>query len=181
MAYFNSRDVAAIALCGALWGVLNSIFAPLFFRMVGLPFLCDLIGFTTLVLAAWLIRKPGAITAVGLVATGINFVFNPAGTHFLGFAAASVVFDLSMLIVGYEIPFGKPLYTFSIMVPISIVSAALAGFIIGTFFMSGQSLVIWGGVLVWAGLHAMGGLIGGSIGAFLVILLTSRKVGQLMT
>jgi hypothetical protein len=41
MPYFRSVDLAAIALSAGLWGVLNSIFSPIFFQMFGLPFLCD--------------------------------------------------------------------------------------------------------------------------------------------
>jgi hypothetical protein len=70
--YFNTRDVAAIAICAALWGVLNSIFAPVFFSMTHLPFFCDLIGFSVLTLTAWWIRKFGAITIVGAI--GISLV-----------------------------------------------------------------------------------------------------------
>jgi uncharacterized membrane protein len=181
MTYFNSRDVAAISICAALWGVLNSIFAPMFFRMFGLPFLCDLIGFSMLTLAAWWVRKLGAVTMVGLVATVINFLFNPGGIHFLGFTAASVVFDLAIKLAGYDNSFRKPVHTIAIIMPISIFSAALAGYIIGTFFMTASALVRWGGVLGWAGLHAVGGVLGGAIGTFVVIALTVRKVNATET
>jgi len=176
MPYFNSRDVAAIAMCAALWGVLNSIFAPAFFRMFNLPFLCDLIGFSVLTIAAWWIRKFGAITVIGLVATVINFVFVPGGVHFLGFTAASVFFDLITRLVGYDNSFRKSIFTVTSMMIISISSAALAGYIIGTFFMAGTALLKWGGVLGWAGLHTIGGVIGGAIGTFLILSLNSRKV-----
>ena len=39
MAYFKTKEVAAISICATLWGVLNTLFAPIFFRMFGLPFL----------------------------------------------------------------------------------------------------------------------------------------------
>lgn len=181
MTYFNSRDVAAISICAALWGVLNSIFAPVFFRMFGLPFLCDLIGFSMLTLAAWWMRKLGAVTMVGLVATAINFLFNPGGIHFLGFTAASVVFDLVITLAGYDNSFRKPVRTIAVIMPISILSAALAGYIIGTFFMVPSALVGSGGVLGWAGLHAVGGVLGGAIGTFVVIALTVRKVNDSST
>ncbi len=173
MPYFNSREVAAIALLSALWGVLNSIFAPIFFRMTGLPLLCDLIGFTVLVLATWWVRKPGAASAVGIIATAINFIFNPGGTHFLGFTAASIVFDALAYAIGYERSLKSPSATTASMLPVSIVSAAVAGFIIGTFFMAGPALEKWGGVLGWAGLHAVGGLIGGIVGIIVVATLAS--------
>jgi hypothetical protein len=176
MAYFNSRDIAGISICSALWGVLNSVFSPIFFRMFGLPFLCDLIGFSVLTVAALWMKKFGGITMVGLVATVINFVFNPGGIHFLGFTVASVVFDVLVKLVGYNNAFRKPVSVVASMMPISIFSAALAGYIIGTFFMAGPALTMWGGVLGWAGLHAAGGVIGGAIGTFLVIALISRRV-----
>ncbi len=174
MTYFNSRDVAAISLCAGLWGVLNSVFSPVFFRMFGLPFLCDICGFGILAVAVWWTRKLGAITMVGLVATAINFIFNPGGIHFLGFTTASVVFDFMTRLVGYDYSSRKPIYRTVGTVLISTISAALAGFIIGTFFMAGPALARWGGVLGWAGLHALGGVIGGIIGALLVNILASR-------
>ncbi len=178
MPYFKSREVAAIALLSALWGVLNSIFAPIFFRMTGLPLLCDLIGFTVLVLTVWWIRKLGAASAVGIIATVINFIFNPGGTHFLGFMAASIVFDAIAYTFGYERSFKDYSATAASMLPVSVVSAAVAGFIIGTFFMAGPALEKWGGVLGWAGLHAIGGFIGGVIGIILVTALASRGIHQ---
>lgn len=181
MGYLKSREVAAIAICAALWGVLNSLFSPVFFSMFGLPFLCDLIGFSVLTLSAWWIKKLGAITAIGLTATIINFTFNPHATHFLGFAAASVVFDFTSRFVGYGSFFKKPLYTMIIAITISTISAAFAGLVIGTFFMTGTALAVWGGVLGWAGLHAIGGVIGGGIGGLTVNMLVYRKVSTTTT
>jgi hypothetical protein len=176
MTYFNTRNVAAIAICAALWGVLNSIFAPLFFSMTHLPFFCDLIGFSVLTLAAWWIRKFGAITIVGVLATVINFALVPGAVHFLGFTVASIFFDVTISLVGFNKPFSKKAYTVASMMPISIVSAGLAGYIIGTFFMAGPALAPVGGVLGWVGLHAIGGIVGGAIGTSLVTGLDARKV-----
>lgn len=181
MVYFSSHDLIAISLCAALWGVLNSFFSPIFFSMFGLPILCDLIGFTILAIAAWWIRKFGAIIMVGIIATIINFMLIPSAFHFLGFTAASIVFDFLARLVGYSHSFGKSTYTAASIISISTLSAALAGFIIGSFFMAGPALAKWGGVVVWAGLHAAGGIIGGIIGAVLVIALISRKVLTMKT
>jgi hypothetical protein len=176
MTYFNSRDIAAIALCAALWGVLNSIFSPIVFSITHLPLLCDLIGFTVLTIAAWWIRKPGAITAIGLIATIINFILNPQALTFLGFTAAAFVFDLIASLVRFNFFFKKAANTITMAILISTFSAAVAGFIIGSFFMAGPALSLWGGVAGWAGLHAVGGVIGGAIGATLVAALNSRKI-----
>ncbi|MEM2478557.1 MAG: hypothetical protein QXF13_06035, partial [Thermoproteota archaeon] len=93
MAYFTVRDFVAIALFAALWGILNATLAPIIFNMFGIPVFCDMIGFMSLILAVWWVRKLGTASVVGIVATIINFIFRPGATHFLGFTAASVVFD----------------------------------------------------------------------------------------
>jgi len=176
MPYLTSRDVAAIALLAALWGVINSIFAPIFFRMTGLPLLCDLVGFAVLVLTVWWVRKLGAASMVGIIATVINFIFYPGGTHFLGFTAASIVFDMITCLIGYKRSFKSAFSTTASMLPVSIISAAVAGFIIGTFFMAAPALVKWGGPLGWAGLHAVGGIIGGIIGTAVIAALAARGI-----
>ena len=176
MNYFNTRDLAAIVICAALWSVLNSIFAPVFFSMTHLPFFCDLIGFSVLILAAWWVIKFGAITIVGAIATIINFAMVPNAVHFLGFTAASIFFDVTISLIGFNKPFSKKAYTVASMMPLSILSAALAGYTIGTFFMSGAALTSMGGVLGWAGLHIIGGVAGSAIGISLVMGLDARKV-----
>jgi hypothetical protein len=174
--YFKSRDIAAIAICASLWGVLNSIFSPIFFSMFGLPFLCDLIGFTALTITVWWTRKLGSATMVGAIATIINFMFSPAPLIFLGFTAASVVFDTASWLVGYDNVFKKTVNIVASMIPISTLSSGVAGFLIGNFFMVAPALIKWGGVLGWIGLHAVGGIIGGIIGVVLVSALISRGI-----
>jgi hypothetical protein len=179
MPYLKTRLVAAIAIFAALWGVLNSIFAPVVFSMTGLPILCDLIGFAVLALTVWWARKFGAATIVGLIATVVNFIFNPAGIHFLGFSAASIVFDISAKLIGYGRCFKKPLFITVSMLSVSVLSAAVAGLVIGTFFMVTPALAKWGGVLGWVGLHAVGGAVGGSIGIALITGLAARGVQRM--
>jgi hypothetical protein len=176
MPYLNSREVAAIALLSALWGVLASVFAPIVFRVMGLPILCDMIGFAVLTLAAWWIRKLGAVSMVGVIATLINFIFNPGGVHFLGFTAASMVFDAVSRLIGYERSFRSPSSASVSMLLVSVLSAAVAGFIIGTFFMAAPALARWGGVIGWVALHAVGGAIGGVVGVILIISLSARGI-----
>jgi len=179
MAYFDTRQVAAIAMFAALWGVLSSIFAPIVFTMFGVPVLCDMIGFAILALTAWWVRKFGAVTAVGLVATVVNFIFNPGGVHFFGFTAACAVFDVIIRFAGYDRSFRKASFTTVSVMFASLVSASVAGAIIGVFFMAARALERWGGVLGWAGLHMIGGFIGASIGIALIVGLTSRGVQRL--
>jgi hypothetical protein len=174
MPYYNSHEIAAVALLSALWGVLNSIFSPIVFNMFGLPILCDMIGFAVLSVAVWWVRKLGAATMVGIISTAINFTFNPGGVFFLGFTAASIVFDVASWLARYNVYFKKTSLTAISLFSVSVLSAAVAGFIIGTYFMAAPALAKWGGVLGWAGLHAVGGIIGGSIGISLVAGLGAR-------
>ena len=176
MPYFNSRDIAAIAICAALWVVLNTTLSPIFFQAFHLPFLCDMIGFPSLIVAVWWTRKFGAATTVGLIATIVNFVFRPDAFFFLGFTAASVAFDVLTRLIGYSNVFERVFVGMTSLVFVSVFSAAVAGSIIGLFFMTAQALAPWGGVLGWAGLHAVGGVIGGIIGAPLIAALTARGI-----
>jgi len=176
MPYYNSREIAAVTLLSALWGVLNSIFSPIVFNMFGLPILCDMIGFAVLSLTAWWIRKLGAATMVGIIATAISFIFNPGGIFFLGFTAASIVFDIVAWLARYNVYFRTTFLTAISLSLVSVLSASVAGFIIGTYFMVGPALARWGGVLGWVGLHAVGGVIGGFIGVTLVTGLVARGI-----
>ena len=175
MGYYSAKEIASISICATLWGVLNTIFAPIFFQIFGLPILCDLIGFSILIFAAWWIRKVGSITLIGFIVTAINFILR-GSFHFLGFTIASIFFDIAIGLIGYHNSFKNTNFTIAIMMSISIISAAIAGFIIASFFMPINSLVNWGGVLGWAILHSIGGIFGGAIGIFLIFALKSRKV-----
>ncbi len=144
--------------------------------MFGLPILCDMIGFSVLALTNWWTRKLGSVTIVGLIATVINFTFNPGALHFLGFTVASVVFDFATCLVRYDKAF-KNTFSFTVsMISISTLSAAVAGFIIGTFFLVAPALARWGGVYGWTALHAAGGFIGGIIGVMIITALVSRGI-----
>jgi len=143
-----------------------------------MPFLCDLIGFAVLILGAWWIRKPGALTIVGFIATIINLGLG-TGMQFLGFLAASIFFDVIVASIGYRRAFNKPAFTVVSMMIVAVASAALAGAIIGAVFITNATLLArWGGVAGWAGLHMIGGVIGGIIGVTLVLALKKRKIAM---
>ncbi len=176
MPYFKTKDVAAITIFAALWGVLNSLISPVFFQLFHLPFLCDLIGFAAIIVATWYVRRLGTATVVGFIATIINFIFVPTAIHFLGFTAASIAFDVLTFLVGYKRMFAKRLLGSISLFAISVLSAAVAGLLIATFFMTPAALQNWGGVAGWAGLHAVGGVLGGAIGVALMNALALRGI-----
>lgn len=177
MAYFSTRDIAAIALSAALWAVLNWTVTPMFWNLTHLPFLCDTIGVSLLVLTVWWTRRPGAATLMGMIATLLNFALRPEATHFLGFAAASVVFDVGTWAVGYRNCVGRRLASYVLLLAISVLSALVAGFIIGALFMNPTFLTgMFGGVALFAALHGAGGFIGGALGVTIVRGLEARRV-----
>lgn len=171
--YFTSRDVAAIAACSALWGVLNTLISPVFWELTRMPFLCDLLGFMALILVVWWTRKFGAASLTGLVVGGMTLMLRPTAFHILAFVAASIVFDLVTRALSYKQLFQNPVGGSATLIILSVFSAAIAGAIIGTFFMGFKTQEA---ILTFSGLHAFGGLIGGIIGVVLVRALIARQV-----
>lgn len=174
MTYFRTHDLAGIAIFAALWGVLNVTVSPAFFQIFHLPFACDLIGFSALILAVWWSRKPGTATFVGLIALIINLMVRPTALQFFGFFAASISFDVLTSLSGYNHLFEKRLLGSIALLIISISSAAFAGLTIGSFFMQPSALSQWGGVFGWVGLHATGGVIGGALGVTIINAISMR-------
>lgn len=177
MPYFNVRDIVAIAMAGAVWSVMNNTILPIFFTITsGLPFLCEMIAFTSLILVLWWTRKFGAITATGLIVTLITLVLRPDATHVLGFTTASIIFDLTTRLVGYRRILGNSKISAAALITLSLISSMVAGIIISAFFMPLFILNILGGAVIFTGLHVSGGLIGAILGFGLVRALEARKV-----
>jgi len=174
--YFNTRDVVAISMCAAVWGVLASAILPIFFTLTNLPILCEMTAFTAIILAAWWTRKIGVASATGLVATLVNFVIRPSAFHFLGFTAASLLFDLLMALIGYTTCFGSSKTGAASIASVSLFSSAVAGILIGSLFMPPNLVTAVGGLAVFIGLHVVGGAIGASVGIVLVRALQLRGV-----
>jgi len=175
MTYMSSRDIAAIAMCAALWSVLSAYIAPIFWRTTNMPFFCDMLGIISLILALWWIRKFGAITITGITATIITLILNPDATHFFGFTTASVVFDILTRLIGYQNCLQKPILGVISLLFASVISTAIAGIVIGNLFMNPNFLAsMFGGVAFFSVLHAAGGFIGGTIGVALIKALSTR-------
>jgi hypothetical protein len=106
----------------------------------------------------------------------MNFMLTPTAIHFLGFTLASVAFDVLAFCTGYNRLFEKKVLGGISLFSISVFCAAVAGSIIAVFFMAPIALQKWGGVLGWVALHAVGGVIGGALGVFLMNALTARGI-----
>ena len=135
MSYFSSRELAAISLSATLWAVFNWLVSPIFWQLTHLPILCDMVGVTVLIVTLWWTRKLGAGATMGLIATLLNFVLRPGAFHFLGFTVACVFFDVVSYLIGYR-NLDKGLMSSISLIALSVVSTAIAGFIIGSFFMN---------------------------------------------
>ena len=173
MVYFTTRDIAAIAASAALWAILNILISPIFWQVTHMPFLCDLLAFISLILVIWWTRKFGSASLTGLVVTVLTLMLRPGAFQMLGFIVASILFDVFTRAVGYRNCFESGLRGSLILVLFSTLCAGAAGSIIGIFFMGFNTATA---ILAFAGLHAVGGIIGGVIGSILVGALTRRKV-----
>jgi hypothetical protein len=175
--YFNTRELSAISLSAALWAILNLTVTPIFWELTHLPILCDMIGVSLLSLTVWWTRKPGGATMMGVLATILNLMMRPGSIHFLGFTAASVVFDLLTYFIGYDRTLEQGLRGWAIIFTTSLLSTGIAGAIIGTFFMNGGVLSsTYGGWAVFTGIHMAGGAVGGIFGVIFIKALESRGV-----
>jgi len=173
MAGLGTRGVTAVAVCAALWAVLNALISPFFWQLTQMPFLCDLLAFAALIFVVWWTRRFGAISLTGVVFGVLSFILRPGAIFNLAFVAAAIAFDFLTRAVGYDRMFNKPFVGSIVAVLISVVCAALAGLIIGALFMSFTTLPA---ILAFAGLHAIGGLIGGVVGAGIITTLKARRI-----
>lgn len=170
MSYFSSRDLSAILLFSSMWAILNWILAPIVWNLTHLPILCDMVGTTLLILTAWLTRKPGAPFFMGVVTTILHLILRPGSFHFLGFTAASALFDSMTTLVAYrEILSGKWVEPI-MLIGTSIISCLAAGAIIGSLFMN------IGGLYFFMALHGFGGLLGGILGVSMIKALEARGI-----
>jgi len=175
--YFNSREIAAISLSAALWAVFNWLVSPIFWQLTHLPILCDMVGVTILIVTLWWTRKPGAASVMGCIATILNFILRPTAFHFIGFTVACAFFDIASHLIGYRNMLDRGLMSHMSLVALSVVSTAMAGLIIGSFFLNPSFLAsAFGGVLFFAAIHGGGGLIGGILGIVIIRGLESRQV-----
>jgi len=170
LGYFSSRDLSAILLFSSMWVILNWILAPVVWNLTRLPIFCDVVGTSSLIMTAWLTRKPGAPFFMGAVTTILHLILIPGSFHFLGFTAASALFDTTTTIVAYRNKLSGKWVDNITLIALSITSCLAAGAIIGSLFMN------IGGVFFFAVLHGFGGLLGGILGVSIIKALEVRKI-----
>jgi hypothetical protein len=162
-------------MCAALWSVLSAYIAPVFWRATHMPFFCDMLGIISLTLVLWWTRKFGTATITGIIATIITLMLNPYATQFLGFTAASIAFDILTRLIGYQNCLERQLLSVISLLFSSTIAGAIAGVIVGSVFMDPNFLTtMFGGIIFFIALHAVGGVIGGVIGLMLIKALSTR-------
>ena len=180
MLKFNTKELTAITLSASIWAIINSIVGPAFWNLTHLPILCDMLGVAALSLTIWWVRKPGATLIVGLIATLISFTLNPGGVQFLGFTGATIVFETITYVIGYKRVLENGYLGWGLLLFASIASTAAAGVIIATFFMNPNLLAsAFGGVMVFSGIHGVGGAIGSVLGVLLIKAMEARNINPL--
>jgi hypothetical protein len=114
---------------------------------------------------------------VGVIATIINLLLRPSAPHFIGFTVASVVYDGLAGLIGYRRLFAHPIGSLVGVLAFSVVSGGVAGFIIGQLFIDpGVIDNVYGSPVIFAGLHALGGVLGGFLGFLLIHAIQLRGV-----
>jgi len=150
----RSRYIAFVSLLSAFSGVLQAIFAPITFTIIRVPFVHDLLVFFPLILSVWLTRRFGGATGVGVISALVVLFLRPNTFLVFGFMLSSFIFDLLMFLIKHKITFR--IRNILIVSLSTILSAYIAGFVIGLIVMGGT--VEWA-LSVWAPLHAAGGAI----------------------
>jgi len=146
-------DIVLAGVFSALWAILNLTLGPLGFAWFGLPIFCDFAVFFTLLLAAWATGKFGVASLVGIVGSVIVLAIRPVPVNAV-FAISAIVFDLILSACHHKLILRA--FNMTISALAVLVSAYLAGAIIGTFFMNRP--FDWA-LLFWGGWHTVGGVI----------------------
>jgi hypothetical protein len=171
--YLNTVDVALTAVFSALWIALNLTLGPLSFSLLQLPVLHDFGVFFTLLLVTWITGRFGPSLMVGLIGSVVAVLLG-GPTLILGFAASAVLFDVFMFANHHKIQLST--YSLIMAAVVTLVSAYLAGVIIGVFFMGGG--VQWA-LTVWGGWHLVGGVVAIAITLPIIVALEKANVRKI--
>lgn len=167
--HFTTADIALMSIFCALWVVLNYTLGPLSFQLLRLPVLHDFAAFFTLLLVTWVVGKFGTASFVGVVGAIIVLLAGGPLPN-AGFAVAALLFDTLMITNHHKIRLKA--YNMAVVTVATLVSAYVAGVLIGVFIMNMSlewSLTFWGG---W---HLIGGAI--SVAVTLPIISVLEKTG----
>jgi hypothetical protein len=174
--YFRTVDIALTALFCALYIVLNLTLGPLSFALLGLPIIHDLGVFFTLLLVVWITGRFGTSMLAGIV--GATLALLISGLYvMIGFAPAVVLFDLLMTANHHKIRIKA--YSLTVTAIATIISAYLAGVVIGVFFTVPVQTLYWA-LTFWGGWHAIGGVLAIVVTFPVILLLEKANVRRVL-
>jgi hypothetical protein len=171
--YLTTKDLALTGIFCAVWVVLNLTLGPLSFMLLGLPIIHDFGVFFTLLLVAWITGRFGTGSMTGIIGSILAMLISGMALM-IGFLPAAVVFDVVMIANHHKIRVSA--YSLTIAAIATILSAYIAGVVIGLFFMGLPpllALTFWG---VW---HAIGGILAVVITFPVILLLEKANVRKI--
>lgn len=170
---FSAVNIALISIFSALWIVFNFTVAPLGFQLTKLPLIHAVISFLTLLLATWATGQYGTASAVGMIGSTIVLIAG-GPLPVLGFAAASLLFDVILLVNHHRLNL-KP-----INIAVALMATAICGYFAGLLngflilnYQASFVLTFWG---PWT---VAGGIIGFAIAYPIVSALEKANVKQI--
>ena len=171
--YFKTIDIAFIAIFSALYIVMNLTLGPLSFQLLGLPILHDFGIFFTLLLVAWITGELGTSIAVAFIGTAIAIPLG-APTLIIGFAISAILFDTLLIANHHKIR--NSFKGFAVAALATMISAYVAGVLIGALFMSNG--VQWA-LTIWGGWHLVGGIVATAVTLPIIAALEKANVRRL--
>jgi hypothetical protein len=171
--YLTTKDIALTGIFCAMWVILNLTLGPISFMLLGLPILHDFGVFFTLLLVAWITGRFGTSSITGIIGSLLAMLLSGMALM-IGFLPAAVVFDLVLIANHHKIRISA--YSLTIAAIATILSAYIAGVVIGLLFMGlGPllALTFWG---VW---HAIGGIMAVAITFPIIVLLEKADVRKI--
>jgi len=178
--YFHPVDIALIGVFCALWAILSLTLGRLSFALLRLPVLHDFAAFFTLILVAWATRKFGTAALVGIIGSIMVLLVGGPFVN-MGFAASAIVFDTLLLANRHRL--NSSVYSIVISVLATLVSAYLAGVLIGVFLMNSPlewATVNWA-LIYWGPWHLVGGIISIAIGFPIIGILEAANVRKIIS
>jgi hypothetical protein len=172
--YFTTVDVALTAVFCAVFAVLNLTLGPLSFQLLHLPILHDFAVFLPLLLVAWATGRFGTSSLVGIIGS-IVAIFFGGPPLIVCFAASAVIFDLLMFANRHRIRIS--IYNLTIAALATMLSAYVAGVLIGVFFTPNQTIQ-WA-ITFWGGWHLVGGIMTIAITLPIVLALEKANVRKI--
>lgn len=169
--YLTTVDLALTGVFCAVFAILNLALGPLSFQLLQLPILHDFAVFLPLLLVTWATGRFGTSSLVGIIGSVVAISFG-GPPLIVCFAASGVIFDFLMFASRHRIRIS--IYSLMIAAIATMLSAYIAGVLIGVFFTPSQT-VQWA-LTFWGGWHLVGGIMTMAITLPIILALEKANV-----